>query len=92
MREDRYRVQSDVRFRVVDGDAVVLRQNSGQVLVLNAVGARILELLTAQTSTDDLIATLLDELEVDRPQLERDFDHFLDELLNRDIVEPLPIG
>lgn len=41
----RYRLASDVRFRVVGGEGVVVLQEAAEVLVVNGVAARVLELL-----------------------------------------------
>lgn len=49
----RYRLAPDVRFRVVSGEGVVVRQDAGEVLVVNGVAARVLELLDPRRMEGD---------------------------------------
>ena len=80
---------SDVRYRLVDGEAVVVRQNAGEVMVLSEVGARILDLLDAKTSVAAVIERLAQEFEVDREQLQADVHGFIGELTKVGILEPI---
>jgi hypothetical protein len=48
----RYRLAPDVRFRVVGDEGVVVRQDAGEVLVVNGVAARVLELLDPRRRTE----------------------------------------
>lgn len=79
---------SDVRYRMIEGEALVLRQEAAEVLGLNPVGSRVLELIDGRSTVAELIGRLADEYEVDRAELERDVLDFLVELLREGVLEP----
>ena len=83
----RYRRVADVRYRVLDGEAVVLRQRAAEVLGLNRVGSRVLELVDGETGVPELLDRLADEFEVERATLEADVRVFLDELVAAGVLE-----
>ena len=82
-----YRRHSGVRYRVVDGDAVVVKQQSAELMVLNEVGARILELLDGARSLEQIREVLETEFEVAPEALAADIESFLEELLEAGLVE-----
>lgn len=77
----------DVRFRIVDGEAVVVRQKSAEVLVMSEVGARILTLADGIRPIGAWVEILAAEYEVDRGALERDVLRFAAELAAEGILE-----
>jgi hypothetical protein len=81
------RRRSDVRYRIVTPEAVVIRQSVPEVMVLNGVAAELLERLDAQTTVARLVEALLPLYEVDPAVLERDVLQFLGELLDSGVVE-----
>jgi len=90
-----YRLASDVRFRKVGGEGVVVQQSAGEVLVVNGVGARVLELLDprreegglpAGRSLGELLQRLAEEYEAPRDRIERDVRGFLDEVTELGVV------
>ncbi len=84
----RFQLRSDVRYRIVDHQAVVLCQEQAEVLGLNEVGSRVLDLIHAdRMPLADLISTLAKDYEVDLQQLEQDISQFLTELVERGVVE-----
>jgi hypothetical protein len=83
------KTSSDVRFRIVDGEAVVVRQRSSEVLVMSEVAARILSLADGVRPIRAWLDVLLDEYEVDRETLERDVLQFASELADQGVLEPL---
>ena len=87
-----YRRRSDVRFRVMDGEAVVLRQKEAEVLVLNEVGTRILQLADEGGTEEQILAILLAEFDVERDELGRDVSEFLAEMLDSEILEAARSG
>jgi hypothetical protein len=78
----------DVRFRKVEDEAVVLRQNAAEVMVLNEVGARILDLADGVTPIEQWVDALFDEFEVDRATLEQDVLEFAVEMADAGVLEP----
>lgn len=81
------RARSDVRYRVVDQKAIVIRQREGEVVVLNQVGARVLDLLQAGRPVQGVLDAMAAEFEVGRAELERDVLAFLGDLVDGGILE-----
>jgi len=77
----------DVRFRIVDGEAVVVRQKSSEVLVMSEVAARILALADGNRPIAAWVEALAAEYEVDRGTLEQDVLRFAAELAGEGILE-----
>lgn len=91
----RYRLASDVRFRVIGGEGVVVLQDAGEVLVVNGVAARVLELLDPRRGDesaaqgrglDELVERLSEEYEAPRDEIEADLREFLEETLAGGVV------
>ncbi len=79
---------ADARYRNVGGEGIVVRQTAGEVLVLNDVGVRVLELLeAADLSASALVDALVAEYAVDRATLEQDVPAYLQELVDAGVVE-----
>ncbi len=76
----------DVRYRLIQDEGVVIRQEAGEALVLNEVGARILDLLDGQLDVEGLELQLLEEFEVEPKALLADTAVFLEELLTIGVV------
>jgi hypothetical protein len=85
--ETRVRRRPDVRFRRIDPEGVVVRQTDPEVLVVNDLGARILEGIEGETRVGSLVDALAAEYAVERTVLERDVAAFLAELMESRIVE-----
>ena len=81
------RARTDVRYRVVDHKAIVIRQQEGEVVVLNEVGARVLDLLQAGTPVQGVLDVMAAEFEVGRAELEKDVLAFVRQLLDGGILE-----
>ena len=79
-RAERFAPRPDVRYRRVGNEAVVVRQEAGEVVVLNEVATRILELVDQGRSTGEMIETLVGEFDVERDRLAADLKAFLAEL------------
>ena len=77
----------DVRFRIVDREAVVVRQTGAEVLVISEVAARILALADGVRPIAAWIETLSTEYAVDRETLERDVLRFAAVLADEGILE-----
>jgi PqqD family protein of HPr-rel-A system len=82
-----YSHRPDIRYRIIGDEAVVVRQQAAEVVVLNEVAARILQLLDARAGTDSLMQQLQQEFDVEPEQLRRDVDAFLEQLLESGIIE-----
>ncbi len=75
-----YRLRSDVRFRRIEDEGVVLVQDNNEVLGTGTVGTRLLELVDGRTGLDRIVDRLLQEFDVDRPRLAADVERFVGEL------------
>lgn len=75
-----YRLRSDVRFRRIEDEGVVLVQDNNEVLGTGTVGTRLLELVDGKTGLDRIVDRLLQEFDVDRSRLEADVERFVGEL------------
>ena len=82
-----FRARGDVRYRSVPPETVVVRQSGPEVLVLNGVGGRVLELLDGRSPVGEVLEALLGEYDVDRRTLERDVLAYLGELESSGIIE-----
>jgi hypothetical protein len=78
---------ADIRFRVVDREAVVVRQKGAEVLVLSEVAARILALADGIRPVGAWIEVLATEYEVDRATVEQDVLRFAAVLADEGILE-----
>lgn len=81
--------RSDVRYRVIEDEAVVVRQTDAEVLVLNAVGARVLDLIDGSSPVRTVLDTVLSEYEVEPARLRTDILDFLRQLSEAGVLEPL---
>jgi hypothetical protein len=87
--EKTYQRSSGVRYRILEGEAVVVRQDAAEVFVLSEVGARVLDLLDGKRTLADIRDLLLLEYEVDGAQLEQDLYDFINGLKEAGIIHPI---
>ena len=76
-----YRVDPHARFRVMDDEGIFVLQDAGEVLVVNEVGAFIVEQLKAERSLDEVVATMTKRYAVDAERARADASSLLDQLL-----------
>ena len=69
-----------VAMQIVDGSAVIVLADSGEVLVLNEVGTRIAELADGRRSVDEIADAIHCEYEVSADEARRDLETFLETL------------
>lgn len=85
-----FKVASDVRYRVIGDEAVVVRQGEGDVLVLNEVAARVLQLAGEGLSQDGIADRVAGEFEAREADLRGDVARFLAELEDLKVIERVP--
>jgi hypothetical protein len=73
-------IKDDVRYRAIAEEGLVLRQDAGEMLVVNGVGMRVLELIGVSPSLSQLLFTLEQEYAVDPAVLREDAMRYLEEL------------
>lgn len=79
-------IPSDIAFRDIAGEAVVLNLSTGMYFGLDAVGTRIWHLLAEHGSSEPVVKTLLTEYEVEEERLRRDIEALLQQLLDKGLV------
>jgi Coenzyme PQQ synthesis protein D (PqqD) len=82
-----FKLRSDVRFRRLEPEGVIVRQTDPEVLVVNDLAARILETIDGTVPVGALVDAFTSEYAVDRAVLEHDVAAFLDELVEGRIIE-----
>ncbi|HEV3485676.1 MAG TPA: PqqD family protein [Vicinamibacterales bacterium] len=87
MQPDRVlRVSDQVIFKPVGEEMVLLDFQSGMYYGLDPVGVRIWQLIVESRPLGEIVATLLEEYDVPREQLEADIDALVRELEQRGLV------
>jgi len=81
------RLCKDVRYRIIDGEAVVVRQDAGEVVVLNPVGARVLDLVRELDAVTRILDGMMREYDAPPESIERDVLGFLQELLDTRVID-----
>jgi hypothetical protein len=79
------RAAENVVFKQIGEELVLLDYTRGMYYGLDAIGARIWELL-ANHSIDEVVTRLLDEYDVSRDRLENDVARLIDELREKGLV------
>lgn len=77
---------SDVRYRHVPPETVLVRQAGPEVMVLNGVAGRILDLVDGKATVGDLVAAVVREYDAPPDAVERDVLAFAEELLAAQVV------
>ncbi len=83
-----YQLSPSLRHTRIDHEGVVLLQEAGEVLVLNDLAMRIVELLDEPIELERLLDRLQAEYATDRATLEQDLVPFIEELTATGVVEP----
>ena len=83
------RRRPDVRYRRIESEAVVLRQSAAEVLVLNEVGAAVLDLADGEHTVGAWIEALIGEYDADPAALAREVLEFAGELREAGLLETL---
>ena len=75
-----FALKSDVRYRLVDGEAVIVVQGRGEVLGLNDTGSRAFDLAAKGMPFADIVEQVHSEFDVDKKTLEQDLRDLLVQL------------
>ena len=82
----RLRIPSDVVFRDLAGESVLLNLSTSTYFGLDAVGTRLWHLIADHGSTALAIETLLAEYDVDGLQLQKDVEALINQLLAKGLL------
>jgi len=83
-----YRVDPHARFRVLDGEGIFVLQKEGEVLVVNSLGAFIVERLEARLTLDEVVSAVTERYTVDRARARADADSLVEALLEAGAIRP----
>jgi hypothetical protein len=74
------RLNSDIRFRVMDDEAVIVCQNAGEIIAVNGIGRQIIEAAERQKSIDTVLQEMQSEYDVPVENLQQDLLAFIEEM------------
>ena len=80
------KIASDIVWRLLDGNAVVVSPRAGEVRVLNSVGTAIWQRLVEKEDLAEIEAFLQDHYDVTEERVHSDLLSFLEELTERGIL------
>jgi len=78
---------SQVRYRAVGDEGVLVHLENGRVIVVNEVGLFIVQLLAAPKTRRELAEAIALEFEVSADQAESDLELYLAELENEQVLD-----
>jgi hypothetical protein len=78
---------SQVRYRTVGDDGVLVHLENGRVIVVNEVGLFIVQQLNSPKTRQELAVAISHEFEVTENQAESDLEVYLAELDNEQVLE-----
>jgi hypothetical protein len=78
---------ADVAARTIDGETILLDLRGSRYLSVTGVGTRIVELLAAETTLDDLISTIADEYDSGPAVIRADAQRFVSKLRAAGLLE-----
>lgn len=76
----------DVRQTRVADEGVILRQDDGEILVINEVAIHFVELIDGRKDLGELTELLLQEYEVEKNTLVADLAEYASELINQNVL------
>ena len=77
-------------WRIIEGEAVILSMDTKVLRGLNPVGSRIWELIDGRRGLEEIIQAIVQEFDVAQGEAAQDVRAFIQELLDRGLVTPLP--
>lgn len=83
----RYRLDPHARFRVMDDEGIFVLQDAGEVLVVNQVGAFIVEQLQSDLNLGEVVTAITRRFEVDAQRAEADACSLLEALTEAGAVQ-----
>ena len=82
----RPKTRPDLAERIIDGEALIVNANRGEIVVLNESGALIWPLLDGTNDLATIIARVCEHFDVDEHTARADVEAFLDSLHERDAL------
>jgi hypothetical protein len=79
-------IHPELTWRLLDGEAVIVSPTSGEIRVLNHVGAQIWQLIAAGLKTEAIEQAVAEQYNLSAQQAHKDVSAFLEELNNRGLI------
>ena len=80
-------IKSDVRYRAVRDEGIVLRQSDAEIIGVNQLGVMVLKQVQQGQTVGEIVDAVCSSFDVDREQAERDIADYLDTLLESNVIE-----
>ena len=77
----------DIPWRIIEGEAIVVEVDKGEIIHLNETAAEIWNVLDGKKTVSDIIKHICRAFEVGEAEAERDSLEFLGQLIDMGIVE-----
>ena len=90
--ETRLSKNTKIPWRLIEGEAVLIDSEEGELIRLNEVGAEIWKLIDGQRTLGDLIEHLVASFEVSERRARKDVQRFVRRLLRQELIEEAPIS
>ena len=87
MKNQRIQLSSQVRYRAVGEEGVLVHLENGQVIVVNEVGLFIIGQLDVPRTRNELVRAISQEFEVTEKQAVSDIELYLAELAREQVLE-----
>lgn len=82
-----FKIPDNVLFQEVDGEAVLLSLDEGCYYGLDELGTRIWKLIDQDLDSEQVVAAIVEEYEVEPEQARRDLDAFLSDLEQSGLIQ-----
>ncbi len=84
------KIPEDIVFRIIGNEAIIQKVATRTCFNLDEVGTRMWQLIWDYRSTEDVIAALLNEYDVEERKLRGDVDTLVQQLIRNGLVETEP--
>ena len=81
-----FEIPEQVRFREIDGEAILLNLDSGVYFGLDEVGTRVWNLISEKHTLGDIQGKMIQEFDVSQSRLSKDLNLLIRELLSRGLL------
>lgn len=85
--ETRFSKNPNVPWRLIEGEAILIDQEEGELVRLNPVGAEIWAAIESTRSLDEIVDHICRTFEVSRKKASLDVSRFLTHLLRHELVQ-----
>ncbi len=87
--EDRIQREEKIPWRLIEGEAVLVNIEDGEVIHLNEVAAEIWTVIDGTRSVHEIIEHVNHEFEAERATIEKDVFDFLNKLIEKKVARTL---